>query len=74
MFFGIRNCEIDNKNDWELLWKDYTLELSALSEETVAKLGTLYPNEFIIFKFGEAKCPTIHKKGVFKILKDKSHF
>ena len=72
-FYGIRYCEIDNKNDWELLWKDFTLEINLLSEETKTKLGALYPNEFVIFKYGEAKCPTFHKRNVLKILKDKSN-
>ena len=69
----MRYCEVDNAEDWTKLWADFELEAKTLSESLLTKVGTLYPNEFVFFKFGEKICPTFHKKGILKVLKDKSN-
>jgi PhoH-like ATPase len=36
-------------------------------------MGEYSPNEFLIFNYGELKCPTYNKNGVLKVLKEKSN-
>jgi PhoH-like ATPase len=72
-FTGIRTVTISNDNDWKNLWADFDLEADKLSQDTKNILGELFPNEFIFFEYGDKICPTLYRKGIFKILKDKSN-
>jgi PhoH-like ATPase len=72
-YTGIRYVPVENADDWNLLWKEVEVQLSLLSTELKNKLGVVNPNEFIIFEYGDQKCPTFHKKGVLKVLKEKSN-
>jgi PhoH-like ATPase len=72
-YTGTRYLPVENADDWNLLWKESEVQLSLLSTELKNKLGVVNPNEFIIFEYGDQKCPTFHKKGVLKVLKEKSN-
>ena len=56
-----------------MLWSDYEIEAKKLSEDTITKLGEVRPNEFILFEYGDKICPTIYRRGIFKVLKEKSN-
>jgi PhoH-like ATPase len=73
LFTGLRYCEVTDDEDWKKLWADFELDAKTLSESLTTRLGTLYPNEFIFFQYGEKICPAFHKKGILKVLKDKSN-
>jgi len=73
IFTGIRKFELNNDTDWALLWSDYEIEAKKLSEETINKLGDIWPNEFILFTYGDKICPTIYRRGILKVLKEKSN-
>ena len=73
IYTGIRKFELTSESDWTLLWSDYEIELKKLSEETINKLGDIFPNEFILFSYGDKICPTFYKKGILKVLKEKSN-
>ena len=72
-YTGIRFVPVIQENDWNLLWRDTEIALSLLTSELQNTLGEVNPNEFIIFEYGDLKCLTYHKKGVLKVLKDKSN-
>ena len=73
IYTGIRKFEITNEIDWTLLWSDYEIEAKKLSEETINKLGDIFPNEFILFHYGDKICPAIYRRGILKVLKEKSN-
>ncbi len=73
IYTGLRKFELTNQEDWNYLWSDNEIELKKLSEDTINKLGDIYPNEFILFHYGENICPTLYKRGIFKVLKEKSN-
>ena len=68
LYTGLRKFELTNQEDWNYLWSDTEIELKKLSEDTINKLGDIYPNEFILFHYGENICPTLFKRGIFKVL------
>lgn len=71
LFTGLRKFELTNDADWALLWSDYEIEMKKLSEDTISKLGEIFPNEFILFTYGEKICPALYRRGIFRILKRK---
>ena len=73
IYTGLRKFDLDNAADWTLLWSDYEIELNQLSEDTVKKLGDIFPNEFVLFYYGDNICPTFYRKGILKVLKEKSN-
>ncbi len=72
-YCGLRYIDCEHQSDWNLLWKEDEVKNISLSQELQSKLKDVNPNEFIIFQFGNSKCPTLHKNGIFKILKEKSN-
>lgn len=72
-FNGIRFVEIDNQEDWDLLWKSAEVLPEQMSDNLSEKISDINPNEFAIFEFGDVKCPAYFKNGKFKIMKDKSN-
>jgi len=72
-YTGIRQIQCLNDEDWKKLWATETVEISQLSTETQESMGEYSPNEFLIFNYGELKCPTYNKNGVLKVLKEKSN-
>ena len=72
-YTGVRYVPVENIDDWNLLWKESEIQISLLSTELKNKLGEVNPNEFIIFECGDQKCPTFHKRGVLKVIKEKSN-
>ena len=72
-YCGLRNIVCDSQSDWNHLWKDDEIKLEILSSELQSKLKDVNPNEFLIFEYGTSKCPTIHKNGILKVLKEKSN-
>jgi PhoH-like ATPase len=72
-YTGIRQIQCLNDEDWKKLWATETVEISQLSTETQESMGEYSPNEFLIFNYGESKCPTYNKNGVLKVLKEKSN-
>jgi len=58
-FTGLRSVQIENSDDWTKLWANTDVEVSSLSKELINSMGELYPNEFLIFEYGDLKCPTI---------------
>lgn len=72
-YTGIRYVPCDLQEDWNLLWKDGDIQMSLLSKDLQAKISDANPNEFLIFEYGDAKCPTYHKGGVLKVMKEKSN-
>lgn len=72
-YSGMRYVKCENQKDWDVLWKDIEISSNSLSNETQDKLKDLNPNEFVIFEYGENKCPTYFKNNKFKILKEKSN-
>ena len=72
-YTGVRYVPVENTDDWNLLWKETEVQILSLSVELKNKLGEVNPNEFIIFEYGDQKCPTYHKKGVLKVIKEKSN-
>ena len=72
-FTGSRKVEVENADDWRMLWGDSELQIKLLSEPLRKILADIAPNEFIIFESGNQSCPAVHKKGTLKILKDKSN-
>lgn len=75
MYTGIRYISIDNSSDWDDLWhcKDLLKDIKSFPTNISSQLEKLAPNEFVFFKYGESICPTMHKKGSLKIMKDKSN-
>jgi PhoH-like ATPase len=73
IYTGLRKFDLDNAADWNLLWSDYEIEVSQLSEETVKKLGDIFPNEFVLFHYGDKICPTFYRNGILRVLKEKSN-
>lgn len=72
-YTGTRFVPCDNPEDWSKLWKEPEIEVKSLSTSLQAHLLDLNPNEFAIFEYGDLKCPTYHKKGILKVLKEKSN-
>ena len=72
-FTGLRSIQIQNPDDWSKLWANTEIEVSSLSKELINSMGEIFPNEFLIFEYGELKCPTYHKRGVLNVLKEKSN-
>lgn len=72
-YSGIKYVTISSQTDWDLLWKEAEIKISALSNETKNKMGIINPNEFVIFEYGEAKCLTFHKNDILRVLKEKSN-
>ena len=72
-YTGTRFVPCDNHEDWSKLWKEPEIEVKSLSTSLQAHLLDLNPNEFAIFEYGDLKCPTYHKKGILKVLKEKSN-
>ena len=72
-FNGLKYVAVENPEDWKKLWAEFEVEVSSLSTELSGQLKDAYPNEFIIFEYGDHKCPTYHKRGVLNVLKDKSN-
>lgn len=70
---GLRYVLCDNQKDWDLLWAETEIDISNLSNELSSKIKDVNPNEFIIFEFGDLKCPVIFKNGSLKVLKNKSN-
>lgn len=70
---GVINVTVDNERDWNFLWQNEEVEKRLLSKELQEILSDVNPNEFVIFEYGDSKCPTYHKNNVFKILKEKSN-
>ena len=72
-YTGVRHIAVDNGQDWTTLWGNTEVPVASLSEPLRAAIQDAAQNEFIIFGSGGQACPTYHKKGVLKILKDKSN-
>ena len=72
-YTGIRYVTVENAADWNLLWKEAEIQISHLSTEMKNKLGVVNPNEFVIFEYGDHKCPTYHKRGALNVMKEKSN-
>ena len=72
-YTGTRFVPCDNPEDWSKLWKEPEIEVKSLSTSLQAHLLDLNPNEFAIFEYGDLKCPTYHKRGILKVLKEKSN-
>lgn len=72
-YTGIRYVKCDNSNDWSILWSDEEIKLDKFSNELLSNIKDINPNEFIIFEYGDNKCPVYHKNGSLKILKTKSN-
>lgn len=72
-YTGLRHIACDNSKDWDILWANDVFEITKLSIDLQAKFKNINPNEFIIFEYGEQKCPAFHKNGNLKILKYKSN-
>jgi PhoH-like ATPase len=72
-YTGVRFVVCDNSADWTNLWANGDIEITSLSADLQAKIKDINPNEFAIFEYGDLKCPTIHKNGILKVLKDKSN-
>jgi PhoH-like ATPase len=70
-FTGMTYYEVTSDSDWTLLWQNDIIEITKLSKELKEKLVSVNPNEFAIFQYGELKCPTYHKDGILKVLKEK---
>lgn len=73
MYTGIVNASVDNEKDWNLLWQNEEVDKKLLSAELQKALSETNPNEFVIFEYGQSKCPTYYKNGIFRILKEKSN-
>lgn len=73
MYTGIINVSVDNEKDWTLLWQNEEVDKRLLSADLQTALADVNPNEFVIFQYGDSKCPSYHKNGIFRILKDKSN-
>jgi PhoH-like ATPase len=73
LYKGVCDVEVDNQIDWNIVWQNDEVDIKRLSDSLQAKLTDANPNEFIIFNYGDNKCPTYHKNGSFKVLKEKSN-
>lgn len=73
IYTGIKNIQIDNNEDWSLLWLSDEHSIDSFSKKLQEQFVDLYPNEFLIFNWGEIKCPTIFKNNKIKVLKSKSN-
>lgn len=70
-FTGMTEYEVTDESDWTTLWQNELVEINKLSSELRERLKDIYPNEFAIFIYGDSKCPTYHKDGTLKVLKEK---
>lgn len=70
-FTGMTEYEVTEDSDWTTLWQNEMVEVTKLSSGLKEKLKDIYPNEFAIFVYGDSKCPTYYKDGIFKVLKEK---
>lgn len=72
-YTGIRHVDVDNSADWDALWASISLSPTELSSPLQAKIADLYPNEFVIFHFGQQACPAHFKNKELHTLKEKSN-
>jgi PhoH-like ATPase len=73
-YTGVRYVSIDNKSDYDNLWKSgEDKKISSFSEDIASQLENLAPNEYVFLKHGDSTCPTKHNKGSLTIMKDKSN-
>lgn len=70
-FTGMTEYEVTEESDWTTLWQNELVEINKLSSSLKERLKDIYPNEFAIFIYGDSKCPTYHKDGTLKVLKEK---
>jgi PhoH-like ATPase len=70
-FTGMTEYEVTEESDWTTLWQNELVEINKLSSGLKERLKDIYPNEFAIFIYGDSKCPTYHKDGILKVLKEK---
>jgi PhoH-like ATPase len=70
---GVRYIEITNQDDYNALWSNVEIQIDNLSKEMIGSLSNLYPNEYVIFTWGDMKIPTRYKAGKLVNLKDKSN-
>lgn len=70
IYTGIREIEVENYLDYEVLWEQDYLDINKLSDNLQSQLKNLNPNEFIYFKCGNKTCPGIYTNNQIKILKD----
>lgn len=72
---GIRYVELTEENikDYELLWSQSEVNISSFSENLQRMLGEVYVNEFLIFCWGDKKCPTRYINDKLQVLKTKSN-
>jgi len=70
-FTGMSEYEVTEESDWTTLWQNELVEINKLSSGLKERLKDIYPNEFAIFVYGDSKCPTYHKDGTLKVLKEK---
>ena len=73
LYTGVVQIDVDNQTDWNLLWQNEEVDKFRISKELQEKLVEVNPNEFVVFNYGDSKCPAYHKNGIFKILKEKSN-
>jgi PhoH-like ATPase len=72
-YTGVRFIPCDSMSDWNTLWETAEVTIEILSQDLQAKIKDINPNEFVIFEYGDSKCPAYHKNGVLKVLKEKSN-
>ena len=62
LYTGTREVAIETNADWDVLWNSgEEVMISKLSEAVKVKLSSVHPNEVVIFAWGDAKFPTLHK-------------
>lgn len=69
---GVRYVELDAP-DWSLMYggKVDSVDPAKLSKAAQARLADVAPNEFVVFKSGNACCPTWNRGGTLVMLRDK---
>jgi PhoH-like ATPase len=72
LYTGVISVEVESQEDWKTLWSEDEVFVNNLSQALISKLGELNPNEFIVFNYGTNKCPTYHKNGILRVLKEKA--
>jgi PhoH-like ATPase len=73
-YTGIRYVDINNNEDWEMLWGTTEIKIESLSDTIKDSMKNhLNANEYIIFCWGERQCPTKYLDGKLFILKDKNN-
>lgn len=72
VYDGVIHIAVDTNEDWKNLYGNGdVIKVEHLTTALQEQIAKLHPNEFVMFEYGEQKCPCWFKDGVLSVFKDK---